>query len=407
MWSLCAILTVTNVLEEGHPARTDARLRVLTDSAWFYIPYPGQFGLPTVTVAGELSVGDEEIFQLTTYANGYFLRMKNPFFIFFSRIDFFFMIFPSIIHWICCSFFLPLYSFIFLCMFSLNSEINFLIFFFYKEVLFIISILLFQCFHVRPKGVLGMLAGVLACTVESISYYPTVSQMCEAPPPPLHAINRGIGIEGLGTILAGLWGSGNGTNTFGENVGAIGVTKVRQQINLYRIINMCLDSLSLEFVFPMNFRLYFLCSRYPFFETHFYMTEKKLCYFLFQIGSRRVIQWAALIMILQGVINKFGAIFIMVPDPVVGGLFCVMFGMITAFGLSALQYVDLRSSRNLYIIGISLFFPLVLCQWMQEHPGAINTGVKELDSTLSVLLSTTILVGGILGCLLDNLIPGN
>lgn len=96
----------------------------------------------------------------------------------------------------------------------------------------------------------------------------------------------------------------------------------------------------------------------------------------------------------------------MVPDPVVGGLFCVMFGMITAFGLSALQYVDLRSSRNLYIIGVSLFFPLVLCQWMQQHPGVINTGINELDSTLSVLLSTTILVGGVLGCLLDNLIPG-
>lgn len=48
-----------------------------------------------------------------------------------------------------------------------------------------------------------------------------------APPPPLHAINRGLGTEGLGTMLAGLWGSGNGTNTFGENVGAIGVTKVR------------------------------------------------------------------------------------------------------------------------------------------------------------------------------------
>lgn len=75
-------------------------------------------------------------------------------------------------------------------------------------------------------------------------------------------------------------------------------------------------------------------------------------------------------------------------------------------GLSALQYVDLRSSRNLYIIGISLFFPLVLCQWMQKHPSVINTGIEELDSTLTVLLSTTILVGGCLGCLLDNLIPG-
>lgn len=74
--------------------------------------------------------------------------------------------------------------------------------------------------------------------------------------------------------------------------------------------------------------------------------------------------------------------------------------------MSALQYVDLRSSRNLYIIGISLFFPLVLCQWMQKHPGVINTGMETLDGTLSVLLGTTILVGGALGCLLDNLIPG-
>lgn len=43
---------------------------------------------------------------------------------------------------------------------------------------------------------------------------------------------------------------------------------------------------------------------------------------------------------------------------------------------------------------------------MQKHPGVINTGLEELDSTLTVLLSTTILVGGCLGCLLDNLIPG-
>lgn len=79
---------------------------------------------------------------------------------------------------------------------------------------------------------------------------------------------------------------------------------------------------------------------------------------------------------------------------------------VDAVGLSALQYVDLRSSRNLYIIGLSIFFPLVLCQWMQKNPGAIDTGIKELDGTLSVLLGTTILVGGFLGCFLDNIIPG-
>lgn len=129
-------------------------------------------------------------------------------------------------------------------------------------------------------------------------------------------------------------------------------------------------------------------------------------HFFFQIGSRNVIQWAALIMVLQGVLGKFGAFFILIPDPVVGGIFCVMFGMICAFGLSALQFVDLRSSRNLYIIGLSLFFPLVLCQWMQKHSDAIQTGNDVLDATLTVLLSTSILVGGTLGCVLDHIIPG-
>lgn len=126
MWGLCGILTATDVFPPSHPSRTDVRLNVLTSAKWFYVPYPGQFGWPSVTLS----------------------------------------------------------------------------------------------------GVLGMLAGVLACTVESLSYYPTVSQMAGAQSPPLHAINRGIGTEGLGTVLAGLWGAGNGTNTFGENVGAIGVTKV-------------------------------------------------------------------------------------------------------------------------------------------------------------------------------------
>lgn len=53
MWGLCLILTLTDVFEPGHPARTDVRIRVLYDASWFYIPYPGQFGIPTVTIAGK------------------------------------------------------------------------------------------------------------------------------------------------------------------------------------------------------------------------------------------------------------------------------------------------------------------------------------------------------------------
>lgn len=51
-------------------------------------------------------------------------------------------------------------------------------------------------------------------------------------------------------------------------------------------------------------------------------------------------------MFLQGIINKFGAVFIMIPDPVVGGLFCVMFGMITAFGMFTFHHFHNSNRRK-------------------------------------------------------------
>lgn len=43
---------------------------------------------------------------------------------------------------------------------------------------------------------------------------------------------------------------------------------------------------------------------------------------------------------------------------------------------------------------------------MINHPGVIQTGNEIFDSVVTVLFSTTILVGGVIGCLLDNIIPG-
>ena len=65
-------------------------------------------------------------------------------------------------------------------------------------------------------------------------------------------------------------------------------------------------------------------------------------------------------MIVVGVFGKFSAIFVSIPEPIIGGIFCVMFAMITAVGLSSLQNVDLNSSRNLFVLGFPLFFGLAL-----------------------------------------------
>lgn len=45
-----------------------------------------------------------------------------------------------------------------------------------------------------------------------------------------------------------------------------------------------------------------------------------------QVGSRRVIQYGAALMLGLGMIGKFSALFASLPDPVLGALFCTLFG---------------------------------------------------------------------------------
>uniref|UniRef100_A0A671NMD7 Si:dkey-106n21.1 n=1 Tax=Sinocyclocheilus anshuiensis TaxID=1608454 RepID=A0A671NMD7_9TELE len=199
------------------------------------------------------------------------------------------------------------------------------------------------------SSVLGMMAGVLASTMESIGDYYACAPLSGAehvtPPPPTHAINCGIAVEGVGCILAALWSTGNGTTSYSQNIAALGITRV---------------------------------------------------------GSRLVLQTAGLLMIILGLFGKFSAVFITIPDPVIGGMFLVMFGMVAAVGISNLQYVDLNSSRNLLILGfsVSTFSGLVLPTWFHSNPG-----IKELDQLIMILFTTHMFIGGFFGFVLDNTIP--
>ncbi len=42
--------------------------------------------------------------------------------------------------------------------------------------------------------------------------------------------------------------------------------------------------------------------------------------------------WAGLIMMVCGVVCKLGAVFVMIPEPVIGGIYCTFFGVIAAVG---------------------------------------------------------------------------
>ena len=79
---------------------------------------------------------------------------------------------------------------------------------------------------VSLASVFGLSAGVLSSIIESVGDYYACARLSGAPPPPKHAINRAVGMEGIGCLLAGAFGSGSGTTSYSQNIGAIGITKV-------------------------------------------------------------------------------------------------------------------------------------------------------------------------------------
>ncbi|KFQ48984.1 Solute carrier family 23 member 1, partial [Nestor notabilis] len=208
---------------------------------------------------------------------------------------------------------------------------------------------------VTSAAVLGMFSATLAGIIESIGDYYSCARLAGAPAPPVHAINRGIFTEGISCIIAGLLGTGNGSTSSSPNIGVLGITKVP------------------------------VLGRVP-----------------LSRGTRAPSPAAHL-----RAVGKSPAPSASLPDPVLGGMFCTLFGMITAVGLSNLQFVDMNSSRNLFVLGFAMFFGLTLPNYLDSHPNPrALAGVPELDQILTVLLTTEMFVGGLIAFVLDNTIPG-
>jgi len=213
---------------------------------------------------------------------------------------------------------------------------------------------------------IGMIAGMLASVIESFGDYHAVARMAGRGAPSPQRINHGIGMEGLGNVFAGVMGTGNGSTSYTENIGAIGITGV---------------------------------------------------------ASRYVVQVGAIVMIIVGLIGPVGQLFATIPTPIVGGLYLVMFGQIAAVGLSNLKFVDLDQNRNVFIIGFALFGGLAIPAYVggvganAYINGLANTAIigpilsdlgiaQEFGQVVYVIGTTGMAVGGIIAFLMDNTVPG-
>jgi xanthine/uracil permease len=212
--------------------------------------------------------------------------------------------------------------------------------------------------------IVGMFAGMLASAIESFGDYHSVARMAGEGAPNSRRVNHGLGMEGLGNVFAGIMGTGNGSTSYTENIGAIGITGV---------------------------------------------------------ASRYVVQVGAVVMIIVGYVGAFGALVTTIPNAIVGGLFLAMFAQIVGVGLSQLQHVDLNQNRNVFVLGFGLFAGLSIPQYVSNVQSAETSleaglagvpvfgsllGIPEVAQTIGIIMGTPIAVGGIAAFVLDNTIPG-
>ena len=76
------------------------------------------------------------------------------------------------------------------------------------------------------------------------------------------------------------------------------------------------------------------------------------------------------------VLGKVTSVLVTIPYPVVGGLQIVGFGIFIGLVFGNLQYIDMNSTRNLAIIGLSILIGLVIPYWSKlSGDDVIKTGM--------------------------------
>ncbi|XP_074308028.1 nucleobase-ascorbate transporter 2 isoform X2 [Silene latifolia] len=196
----------------------------------------------------------------------------------------------------------------------------------------------------------GMMAAVFVSLIESTGAFKAAARLASATPPPPHVLSRGIGWQGIGILLSGLFGTLSGSAVSIENVGLLGSTRV---------------------------------------------------------GSRRVIQISAGFMIFFSMLGKFGALFASIPFTIFAAVYCVFFGLVGSVGLSFLQFTNMNSMRNLFITGVAMFLGLSIPNYFREYSttarhGPSHTRAGWFNDFLNTIFSSSPAVALIVAVLLDN-----
>ncbi|XP_044511243.1 nucleobase-ascorbate transporter 3-like [Mangifera indica] len=202
----------------------------------------------------------------------------------------------------------------------------------------------------RASHVFGMMGAALVSSAESTGTFFAAARLAGATAPPAHVLSRSIGLQGIGMLIEGFFGSIVGTTASVENVGLLGLT---------------------------------------------------------HIGSRRVVQISTAFMIFFSIFGKFGAFFASIPLPIFAAIYCVLLGIVAAVGISFIQFANNNSMRNIYVLGLSLFLGISIPQYFvlnttPDGQGPVRTNGGWFNDILNTIFSSPPTVAIIVGTLVDN-----
>ncbi|XP_067994949.1 solute carrier family 23 member 3 isoform X1 [Melanerpes formicivorus] len=200
-----------------------------------------------------------------------------------------------------------------------------------------------------PRTLAVGIAMAIGCSMNSVSCYVLCGRLLRAPMLPLHACNRGLCMEGLGSILAGLLGTPGGTAA--------------------SIANACTTGLT-------------------------------------QAGSRLSVQVSAVACVVLGMSPRLAELLTRIPLAVHGGVLCVTYAVAVGTGISYFQYADIDSGRNIFIVGFAMFMALLVPRWFSMAPAHLATGWVPLDLLFLSLLMVPVFLTGFLSFFLENTVSG-
>ncbi|RVW23251.1 Nucleobase-ascorbate transporter 1 [Vitis vinifera] len=337
VWIYALVLTASGAYR-GRPIQTQISCRtdkanLISSAPWFKFPYPLQWGPPTFAAGHSFAMMSAVLVSMIEEQNSSKEMYAGDF--------------------LCQNLELPINSQLLNAISNMNLEPT------CEHMLILMSLFNFETGYLNFGRSIRFSSAYPFCSVEepgsfpgneSTGAYKAASRLAIATPPPAYVLSRGIGWQGIGILLDGLFGTCTGSTVSVENVGLLGLTRV---------------------------------------------------------GSRRVVQISAGFMIFFSMLGKFGAVFASIPFPIFAALYCVLFGLVASVGLSFLQFTNMNSMRNLIITGLSLFLGISVPQffneyWGRNRHGLVNTNAGWFNAFLNTIFSSPATIGLIVAVFLDN-----